>query len=118
MINYFKQLSNVKKLVVYIGSSVITGAVDAGLVPAGYEHYVQLVVFFLTSIGIYAAANKKATAQSATLAAAQAAATVAEGAVPSLDEMQSQLDDLLPKHAAPAPAPAPAPQALAEAGIG
>lgn len=112
MIGYFKNLSNVKKLVVYIGSSVITGAVDAGLVPVQYEHYVQLSVFFLTSIGIYAAANKKATAASATVAAAEAATTVASGQLPSLDLMQSELDDLLPKHAAPVqpllpPVPAP-----------
>lgn len=77
MLNYFKSLSNVKKLVVYLGSSVVTGAVDAGLVPYRYEHYVQLTLFFLTSIGIYAARNQKPSLQGIEEAVVEAAAETA-----------------------------------------
>lgn len=83
MINYFKKLSNVKKLAVYLGSSVVTGAVDAGLVPVRYEHYVQLTLFFLTAIGIYAARNVKPSIAGVLEAATEAAAEQAPVPVPA-----------------------------------
>lgn len=53
------KLTNVKKLVVFIVSQVLL-AVNEGFVPAQYVHYVQLTVFFLTAIGVYAARNAPA----------------------------------------------------------
>lgn len=106
MINYFKQLSNVKKLAVYLGSSVITGGVDAGFVPARYEHYVQLVLFFVTSIGIYAARNTKASVATAIVAGAQAAETVAAGQVPDAPTLKAELDSLAVTGPPTAPMPA------------
>lgn len=106
---YFKNLSNVKKLLVYLGSSVVGGAVDAGFVPAQYTHYVQLTLFFLTSIGIYAARNQKPEVRSAVDAAAQDAVSIADGDIGSIDDLRKQLDALQaaqpPKHAAPADLP-------------
>lgn len=92
MLAYFKNLSNVRKLIVYIGSSIVEGAVDVHLVPDRYTHYVQLSLFFLTSIGIYGARNQKPTVQSAVLAAAQAAETVATGQVPDTATLRSELN--------------------------
>lgn len=108
--SFFTKLSNIKKLVVYIASALVEALNESGLVPPRYVHYVQLSVFFLTSVGIYAARNQKPTAATAVTAAAEDAATVASGHLPTLDELEQHLADLkadiaaddAPKHAAPA----------------
>lgn len=76
-------LSNVKKLIVFIVSQILS-AVNEGFVPAEYVHYIQLTVFFLTAIGLYAARNVPADA-----------ATSAQE-----DALQAGLDLILPKHQA------------------
>lgn len=101
MLAYFTKLSNVKKLVVYVASALVEALNESGLVPAQYVHYVQLAVFFLTSIGIYAARNQKPTAATAVAAAGEAAATAASGDLPSLQELEDQLAELEGKHSAP-----------------
>lgn len=93
MTAYLGKLANVKKLVIYLASALIEAATEAHLVPDRYVHYVQLTVFFLTSIGIYAARNAPSV-DSAVAAGAQAVSTATSGGTPTFDELKAQLDAL------------------------
>lgn len=108
------KLANVKKLIVFIVSEVLS-AVNEGIVPTRFVHYVQLTVFFLTAIGLYAVRNTP-SAPAATGAHAAPDLTAPDPvdvALSALDAAASSLPADLPPVAAAALPPVPAPAAAA-----
>lgn len=110
----FKSWSNIRKLVVFIVAQVVAAAND-GFIPAEYTWYVRLALFFVGGILLYAAKNETPDAASAVSDAAAAAKTVADGDLPSLEELEKQWAEITADAPAPAAAKHEAPEPAAPA---